>query len=182
MLLHLADEYQIDQLKSECEKYLRDVDKTGLNSVRLLDTLKQFQILNLQEECIENAKLISTDILDLSVDYQRLQDESKIELLMARVKYLEKTVHSYREASTFLVDYMYRQAYDAFTTNLSKQCLDDISFLKCDLFSEHRKKKAGCQFCIHCSACRARTKHVRHFTVMTNEVICILDKLYNLVY
>ena len=174
----------MDQLKEECIKYLTTADKNGINALKYLNVANRFELEGLQKECIDSAKGISTELLQETQMYQKLEDESKIAIATARLRMLEDLLRKYESLSNYMVKYLYEKAHDAYIDFLRDHGLEESCLSKCENFEKHRSQYIGTakKFCLHCSACRMKTNAVKTFTVRSDDIINTLEKIYELMY
>ena len=96
LLLPLAEEYQIIEVKKKCEEYL--LTKNG--SMELLVIAQAYGLTNLLAKCIEYARSKSYAELQKDPLFDVLQPENLIHILKLRVQDLEDTIDMGKRAAS----------------------------------------------------------------------------------
>ena len=179
-LLELSDEFQMDQLRSQCIKYIINADKTGINAIKYLSVARRFNIENVEENCLQEVVNMPNETLTTSEEYQQLDDNTKLAIITEKSKYQEDMISQYKQTLTPFIEYIYNRANDGYVYFLREQGLTESIFTRCDQQDDHQNKRMGQKFDYRCSLCRKRVTTAKEFTVNTKEICEKLETLYAL--
>lgn len=177
-LLALSDEFQLSQIHSECIKYIKEADKSGLNAIKYINIVSKFNIKSLEEICLQNVKSVCNKHLSESEDFQELDDSTKLLIITTRVEHIETIIKKYEKPLYLLLKYLYHSANASYIDKLRQKGYDETVLSYCEKRNEHTIQKPGVKFDISCDSCRNRLKVTKEFTVKTHEVCDLMEDLF----
>ncbi|XP_031566424.1 BTB and MATH domain-containing protein 38-like [Actinia tenebrosa] len=145
-LLELAEEYQIDRVKTFCSEYL-SYNIQESNALCFYKVAERFGLKEVMSQCVQEARYISSLSIEDSEDYHDLRPEIKLEISTERIKELERTLHEYAKTCSSLVEYIYKDV-----ANIA------LSSMECDNIPVHRTG-ARESFKLSCKCCRRRVQN-----------------------
>ena len=143
VLLPLAEEYQIIEVKKKCEDFL--LTKPG--SMELLVTGQLYGLQQLLNKCIDFVRTKSFTELQKDPFYSRLEPENLIHILQLRVLDLEAAIELNRKASSERDTRMYgiinelASGYGNFCTECKSRKVSDGCYNCLKMFREKVKTK-----------------------------------------
>lgn len=160
LLLPLAEEYQIMEVKKKCEEYL--LTKPG--SMEFLITAQTYNLKNLLNKCVDFARTKTFTELQTDSLFSQLQPENLISILSLRVTDLEsnldkcKKANSERDARLYGCISELSSGYGNFCTDCKSRRVNDGCYNCLKMFREKVKNK--------CEEARAIRNHQSpHFPI-----------------
>ena len=96
----MAEEYQLERLKSDCQKVLLLMPPSAKNLA--VSDLYMFE--NVHSKCMEYAKLKPIYKLAEEEDFEKLKDSTLVKLIYPRVVALERSICCIRDATRSISD------------------------------------------------------------------------------
>ena len=177
----LSDEYQVEQLKDECHKFIQTVDAKGICAVKYLALCERFQLdCSISDRFKQELASVPHSFLQSNQAYQETDDQIKNIVLQARVDSLEQTIVDLNPTLATLISQMYYSANERHQEFLTEHALDESVLSRCQNHEAHVDKRIGVKFDLHCQNCRKNVMHAKQFTVKSRDLYEHLEKLYSL--
>lgn len=184
-MLELSEEYQMEQLQSQCIQYLNKADKTGLKSLRYLEHADQYDLAETVSTCI--LELASVPFAELEKDdsYQRLPDKLKNLVLTLKTQQHEKRRSKTDRLIEKLFESFYQSASEGYTKFLREQGLESTILNRCPFDEKHVvtkhatiKHHSGRTFNPHCAACRKIVTVPKTVTLENGHFCFLMEELF----
>ncbi|KAK3699154.1 hypothetical protein QZH41_011867 [Actinostola sp. cb2023] len=145
-LLELAEEYQMDKVKTFCAEYL-SYNIQESNSIHFYKVADRFGLKDVMAQCIQEARFMTSLSMEDNQDYNDLKPEVKIDICSERIKELERTLSEYAKTCSSLIELVYK--------DVASNALSEI---ECDNSPVHRTGSRE-HFKMSCKCCRRRVQN-----------------------
>lgn len=147
-LLKLADEYQIDKIKSLCSSYMTEVlDHDTDICLEFCKTADRYGLKDILDYCIFSSRKLNLPSIQGSSHYKDISDKVKVQLLGKRMATLESLLDQYSSTCKTLVTTSYaavaKKMHEAECCNNKRHSLDRGNLL----VPEKKKFDATCHCC-----------------------------------
>jgi len=176
-LLALADEYQIDELRDMCIQFIKNTRKSDSNILNYIAVIQRYKLNSIASCCDNFIEKTTQNTLTENFYYENLETTIKLYIVEKRLKHVEDQIIKYKKSSESLVNYLYRTSNEAYMKYLLERDLDENIFAKCENDDQHKSTKMGQYFDVNCLKCCKRAKHVKEFTVNTDDIIEQMSQL-----
>ena len=183
-LLELADEYQMDQLRDVCIDYVVNRvtssianEERNMCILKYMSVIKRLNLKGISENCEQIFKQTSSEKLLSCCDFNELDANLKLDLVLVRLKYLENAIQKYEKTTAILVSRLYNSMHKAYTEFLIKNGLEESILNVCENADKHTCRQAGHKFDVTCLSCRRKVSLIKQFNVRTSDMVESLKML-----
>ena len=166
----------IDYVVNRVTSYIANKER-NVCIIKYISVIKKFNLKGIGENCEEIFKQISSEKLLSCCDFNELDENLKLDLVLTRLKYLENAIQKYENTTAVLVSRLYNSLHKAYTEFLMRNGLEESILSFCENADKHTCRETGQKFDVTCSSCRRKVSLIKQFNVRTSDIIDSLKML-----
>ena len=174
----------MDQLRDVCIDYVVNRvtsfmanEERNVCIIKYISVIKKFNLKGIGENCEQIFKQTSSEKLLSCCDFNELDANLKLDLVLGRLKYLENALQKYEKTTAVLVRRLYNSLHKAYTEFLMEHGLEESILSVCENADKHTSREVGHKFDVTCSSCRHKVLLIKQFNVRTSDIVESLKML-----